>query len=281
MRRAATGLVLGGVAAIGFFDYLTGVELRVFPLYYVPLGLAAWHLGRIGALATALLCTTTWLAANYAAGLNLSHPLVWVSNTVMQGTSFAFVAVLISRLEGALAHERELSRTDNLTGLLNSRAFHADAALLLALCRRQGHPVTFAYIDIDNFKAVNDTLGHPAGDALLKEVATVLGVTTRSSDITARLGGDEFVVLLPETGPAEARITLARLQARLDEVLRPVSSAPVVSSTVGAITSLDARPSVEELIHHADERMYAAKAAGKARMFLEVLPGSTAGALPV
>ena len=258
-----------GIAVICAVDYLTGVEYRVFPLYYAPLSVAAWYLGRWGTLATAALCTFAWFASNYFGGLRYSTWAVWVVNSLMQGTSFALVGVLIVRLRRAFARVADLSRIDSLTSLFNGRAFYEEAERILALGRRYGHEVTLAYIDLDNFKTVNDTLGHHAGDDVLRRTAEVIRQCIRKGDVSARLGGDEFAVLLPETGPDGGQALLERLRLLLAETFA-ARSCPVTAS-IGAVSFAASPRDVDELVHGADAAMYAAKSAGKNRVDLQAI----------
>ena len=259
-------LVLAGIAAIAVVDYQTGVEYRVFPMYFLPISLAAWHLGRRGALAGAGLCACSWFASNYAAGLRYSSPAVWPFNLAMQSIAFLTVGLLIATLRSALLREAQLGGTDALTALLNRRAFYQSARQTLALGQRHGHPVTIAYIDLDNFKAVNDTLGHEQGDATLRRLADLLRQGTRLGDLTARLGGDEFVVLLPQTGRDGAGALLERLRARLAESFADMPCP--ISVSIGAVSFEAPAPDVEDLVRQADAAMYLAKAAGKNRVTL-------------
>ena len=197
MWGAAAAAILG----IGWFDYVSGIELRVFALYFAPISLVAWHFGRVDACVASVLCSVTWLVSNALAGQQYSHPAYWVANTLVQAASFVTVGMLIANLRSAIRRERGLSRTDALTDLLNTRAFYEDAGHLLALCRRKGHPVTLAYIDLDDFKVVNDTRGHPAGDGLLRRVADALRTSTRPSDSCARLGGTSSRSCCPRWKP--------------------------------------------------------------------------------
>ena len=139
---------------------------------------------------------------------------------------------------------------------------------LLALCRRKGRPITMAYLDLDNFKAVNDERGHQAGDDLLRRVAALLQASIRPSDLAARLGGDEFAVLLPEVGAPDAAVMLERLRSLLADTLG--ANQPSVSSSIGGVTFVTAPGSVEEMVHQADSRMYLAKTTGKNRVQLEI-----------
>jgi len=257
-----------GVALIGGIDYVTGTELRVFPLYYGPISLVAWHRGRSGAMIVAALSALSWLGSNLLAGQSFSHPAFWVANTLVQWASFAIVGFVIATLRAALIRERGLSRTNPLTSVLNSRAFYEEAGRLLALCRRTGRPITVAYIDVDDFKAVNDRYGHRAGDDLLRSVARLLRASIRPSDLLARLGGDEFAAVLPEAGPQEAAVTLERLRSLLVDAL---ASAPrAVTATIGGVTFVTLPEDVASMVQQADSRMYAAKTGGKNRVHLEV-----------
>jgi diguanylate cyclase (GGDEF)-like protein len=267
-RRSVVGaLALAGIVTIGVIDYLTGVEYRVYPLYFLPLSLAAWHLGRRGAVTGALLCSCSWLASNYAAGLRYSSPAVWPFNLVMQSTAFLTVGLLIATLRSALQREAQLGRTDPLTGLLNRRAFYQAAEQILATGERHNHAVTLAYLDLDNFKVVNDTLGHERGDVTLRRLADLLRQCTRLGDVSARLGGDEFVVLLPQTGPDGAAALLERLRALL---AAPFADIPdPISLSIGAVSFTAPPPDVEHLVRQADAAMYVAKLAGKNRVTLQ------------
>lgn len=261
-------VALAMIALIGWLDYFSGPELRVYPLYYAPITLLAWNVGRPGVVVAALLSATTWLGGNYLAGLHYSVAGVWIANTLVQAAAFGIVGLLISALNAALVRERALSRTDPLTSLLNSRAFHEEGSRILALCRRRNHPITMAYMDLDNFKAVNDTLGHEAGDETLRRVADILRSSTRPSDICGRLGGDEFAVLLAEADADEATVALERLRLLVSERLGYLPVA--VTCSLGAVVFRKAPERTQDMISATDRRMYAAKTAGKNRLLLAI-----------
>lgn len=269
-RRNALVLIIGGIILIAAVDFVTGVELRVFPMYYGPIALAAWAFGLRGTFAVAIASAVAWFIANQLAGLEYSTPYIWVANTLVQGTSFAIVGYLVASLRVTLARERALSRTDPLSGLMNHRAFYEESARLLALCRRGRRPVTLACLDLDDFKRVNDTQGHLAGDDLLRTVGKVLQSTLRASDLTARLGGDEFAVLLPELSPVEARQALQRLHLAISHAVDGSAIAATVS--IGAFTAMAAPEDVKTMLHKADSVMYEAKKSGKNQIRLDVEP---------
>lgn len=120
------------IALVGWIDYVSGAELRVYPLYYAPITLLAWNVGPRGVVVAAFLSAAAWLAGNYLAGQQYSIAFVWVANALVQAASFGVVGFLISSLNEALVRERGLSRTDPLTSLLNIRAFYEESERILA-----------------------------------------------------------------------------------------------------------------------------------------------------
>jgi diguanylate cyclase (GGDEF)-like protein/PAS domain S-box-containing protein len=167
-------------------------------------------------------------------------------------------------LEQALEREMSLARIDFLTQLYNRRAFFELGEIEFARLRRYTHVVTLAYLDLDNFKKVNDKLGHQVGDALLVTVATVLKKHLRATDIIARLGGDEFAVLLPETSADMAK----RLMEKIAGLIKAAMYRHKWSVTVscGLVTYMETANDFDTMINEADELMYNAKKSGKDRI---------------
>jgi len=153
----------------------------------------------------------------------------------------------------------QLALTDDLTGLPNRRHFQEHLSAELARVGREGAPVSLLLLDVDDFKSVNDTLGHPAGDLVLMELAGVLRDGVRIADVACRTGGEEFAVILPGTDEREA----ARCAKRL---LDRVRSAGDIRISAGVATSPSDGRTVEALFQVADDRLLAAKAAGKDRL---------------
>ena len=166
-----------------------------------------------------------------------------------------------TRLKSLLAREHELARIDPLTTVPNRRAFYEALDKERVRSLRYHRPFTIAYVDIDNFKKVNDTLGHAVGDDLLLQVAASLSSNLRLSDYVGRLGGDEFAILLPETDATAAKVVLRKLRLRLLEEMKAHSWQ--VTFSIGAATFLDPPDSLDLIIRMADETMYAIKAHGK------------------
>jgi len=170
---------------------------------------------------------------------------------------------LNGRLEGARSHAEEQALTDTLTGLPNRRA------LDLSLASACAGPQEFAlmHIDLDHFKAVNDTFGHAAGDAVLRAVAQVLRAETRMHDTVARIGGDEFVILLPEMTEVPVLIQVAdRIITCLSEPVLFEGAACRIGASVGLTISAGYSPrDPDRMIADADQALYAAKRAGRAQ----------------
>ena len=161
------------------------------------------------------------------------------------------------------AEMRELAWTDPLTGLFNRRAFEMEANRQLDFLRRYGPGGALIMFDIDAFKAINDSLGHQAGDDVLRAIAAVMTERTRATDICGRFGGDEFVILFPGVGPIEAELLANGLLDSIRE--RPPSAGegavPTASIGVCLFTREDVE-SLENLLGEADAAMYEAKKAG-------------------
>jgi diguanylate cyclase (GGDEF)-like protein len=158
-------------------------------------------------------------------------------------------AAIRAQLKKTSAELAEVSRTDDLTGTLNRRGFEERARATLAIARRAGGTVGLLLLDLDHFKAVNDTQGHLAGDALLREVGRVLRECTREGDAVGRLGGDEFALLLAD---GDLRGALARMHQHLDRVA-PASAGTAMYPEDGV--------TLPELYRVADARLYAGKRA--------------------
>jgi diguanylate cyclase (GGDEF)-like protein len=175
-------------------------------------------------------------------------------------------------LKNTLELKEQLAKTDFLTGVTNARSFFELADLEINRAKRYQHPFTLAYIDLDNFKTVNDTYGHLIGDSLLRLVADTIRNNIRVTDVYARLGGDEFAVLLPETNPEQSEIAINKVQTQLLDEMKK-NNWPVTFS-IGAVTFLTPPESVDEMIKKADNLMYSAKKNGKNTKKREVWSGN-------
>lgn len=175
---------------------------------------------------------------------------------------FAIHATLVLRNAALSAEQTRLAQRDGLTGLVNRRAF--DAALAAAVERAEGtgQPVSLVVIDVDHFKAVNDRLGHQAGDRVLQEVAKVLRDSVRDTDVAARYGGEEFALILPRCGPDNALVVADSVRAAVGSW--PALDGLTVSAGVAGLPA-DAGDA-DSLVRLADAALYQAKTAGRNRV---------------
>ncbi|MEO8303888.1 MAG: GGDEF domain-containing protein [Betaproteobacteria bacterium] len=173
------------------------------------------------------------------------------------------VALLLARLRDMLIRERGLSRTDLATGLPNARAFRETFEGEIARAQRYAQPLSLAFVDIDDFKRVNDSRGHVEGDRLLRRFGQAIRAQLRGSDTVARYGGDEFVILLTAADQNAARAAVDKLRRALSEEMTKESWAADFS--IGVVTVQPGGPgaSVDALLERADELMYEAKFSGK------------------
>ena len=255
---------------LGWLDYITGYELSFSVFYLLPIYLAAWYIGPKAGILLCGACAAIWQVSNIIAGEVFSNPAFPFWNAITRLGFFLIVTVLLSRLKNALDYEKSLARVDFLTGVLNSRAFDQIASTEIQRLARYSHPIALAYLDLDNFKAINDTLGHSTGDSLLKTVASAIRENLRSTDHVARLGGDEFAILMPETGEEAALTVVARVQSMIED--RVQKNHWPVTTSIGIVTCMEAPPSVDRLIQMADEQMYVCKKNGKDCIHATVFP---------
>ena len=194
-------------------------------------------------------------------------PVEFIVRTMQhQGEQLRMTIVrdLRDRLE-AQARIHHLAHHDTLTGLPNRAAFIGRATTLLAQARQAGQGVALLFIDLDHFKRVNDSLGHPAGDRLLQTVAERIIATLREADLVARFGGDEFVLLLAGAASASAVAEVAgKLLAAVGAPLEVPGAWISVTPSIGVAMFPEHGDSAAELIKHADTAMYQAKARGRA-----------------
>ncbi len=258
--------LVGAVALIGVVYWIntrTAPEFRLGILYLIPVLLVAWHDGLVWGILFAL--GTTLL--RYVTGIDqmpAGTPLV--ARAVNEAGYLAVVSLAIaglSQLRRTQAQLEDIATRDSLTSVLNARAFTDELGQELGRNRRYGRPLALIYLDLDDFKRVNDAHGHATGDAVLRLVADAMRSAVRQSDLVGRLGGDEFAVLMPETDGTVAHAAATRLVTGIRTVFR---GTPSVTASIGVVSCAGTEAGSEELLRKADQAMYEAKRAGKDRV---------------
>ena len=261
LQLAFIGFIL--ILLVGMADYFTGYELSFSLFYLLPIAPITWYSNKYIGYSLCLTSATVWVIVDSTSGM---HPTLFVGawNASVRLGFFTVIAYLLTTLKGHLSTEQLLSRTDSLTKIYNARAFEEIARPVFQLASRHRRQVALAYIDIDNFKAVNDSFGHSEGDLVLKTVAKTLAASLRATDIVARMGGDEFVVLMPESDYSSARTAVARFHKALMQEVVPNGWPITFSIGVAVFGRIPA--TMDEAIHITDHLMYQAKNSGKDRV---------------
>ncbi len=252
------GLIATSVLAA--IDLCISWDISLSLFYVVNIGIASYYGGLRVGIIIALASAASWTATNMLTGFPYVHRYAPHWNAGMRSVMFILFAYMTTRLKNEARLEL-FATTDSLTGVWNRRYFYERANEEIGRAGRYRHAFTIIYLDLDNFKIVNDTLGHQAGDDLLRIVAKTVRADLRSTDCFGRLGGDEFAVLLPETDQELAGRVLERMTQKLLEAMREKGCN--VTFSVGAVTYLDPPNSVDSMINDADRCMYSVKRDGK------------------
>jgi diguanylate cyclase (GGDEF)-like protein len=275
--------MIAGGAVLGIFYLPTGVMLTASPM----LGYLLFRRGVVTAVFLAAITAVVALAYAGALGLLPYAPLLslagpayqlhapwWVySNFLFYLPTVAVVWVLAYQIFGRWrereAEIRALSLTDALTQVHNRRSIIERLQAEVQRSARSGAPLTVALLDLDHFKRINDTWGHPTGDRVLKEAARALKTTVRETDAVGRFGGEEFLLVLPDTGLEAAQALLERCRRNLAQAVITADSGEnfFISASFGVSCSTpQAGVHAEDLTRSADAALYRAKAAGRNRV---------------
>jgi diguanylate cyclase (GGDEF)-like protein len=252
-------------------DTITGADVAFTLLYIGPVIFAVWTLGVRWGVAASVVSALASLGSTLLTR-ERSVPLtidLWNLGTELG--VFLFFTLLLGELRRRLREESDLARTDPLTGLANGRAFIDQLERELGRQRRVGGTLSLAYLDLDEFKAINDQFGHAEGDRVLQAMGAHLRAGTRSVDMAARLGGDEFAILLPEADEQNAFAAMERLRLDLNTSFRLEGWR--VTASMGVSVLLGPFASANQALALADGLMREAKNRGKDRIVLRTVSG--------
>jgi diguanylate cyclase (GGDEF)-like protein len=277
-RPLLLALGLACVVVLALFDAAGHHSLPLEAFYVAPVIAVAWLTdstiyGLAVALAAALMRPAEALAL--AAPPLGPHPIALLAiGALGQFLLYLLVLTLLASVRQNLKRRETEALRDSLTGIANQRAFAATAEAELERSRRYRHQISLLYLDVDDFKAVNDRCGHGEGNRLLRRLVAVICASLRTVDTAARLGGDEFAILMPETGSRAAGQLAERLMAALED--ETTSDKAPLTCSLGLVTFRFPPASVDALLEAGDRLMYEAKAAGKNRLRQAVLPADSA-----
>lgn len=279
LRRLPRPLLLAlGLASVALLAVLDAPGHHSLPLetfYVAPVIGVAWltdstRYGLAVALAAAFVRPAEALALGAPPAGPSPHPALLAVGAVAQLLLYLLILSLLAAVLQDLKRRGAEALRDALTGIANGRSFRATAEAELERSHRYRHQLSLIYLDVDDFKAVNDRCGHGEGNRLLRRLTAIIGANLRAVDTAARLGGDEFAILMPETGSRAA----GHLAERLMEALagETASEGAPLTCSFGLVTFRLPPASVEALLEAGDRLMYEAKAAGKNRLCRAVLP---------
>jgi diguanylate cyclase (GGDEF)-like protein len=260
-------LRLGGyillTLAVYWLNAVTPPSARLGILYIIPVLLVTWTEGLTWGIVFAV-ATTGFREAIAWVQMPADTPIEW--RLANAGAYVAVLGVAMAGLQTLRRREAQMARLviqDQLTNVLNARAFAERLGQELDRNRRYPRPLSLMYMDLDNFKVINDTHGHQTGDAVLRLVADAMRSSVRQADVVGRLGGDEFAVLMPETDAQLADAAAKRLIASLRTVFK---GTPNVTASIGVVSCTATDASTDDLLRRADQAMYDAKKSGKDRV---------------
>lgn len=255
MARSAVYRWNSGICTSG---YRCGVCICICVI--LPICAVSWFVSKKEGLIYSALAAGVWVSADIEIGRQFSAAWIPWANGLTRFVVYALVAYLASSLREVLIREYDLARHDALSGLLNRRAFFESGVAELDRARRHGHSLGIVFLDLDDFKKLNDVRGHEVGDLALKAVSNALVRTLRNTDVLARLGGDEFSVVLPEIGFESATETGHKIANAINAALKDFSP---VSVSVGVAWFENVPDHFADMVNAADGLMFEVKRAGK------------------
>lgn len=259
----------GLLCLVGATDYFTGFEVSFSLFYLIPIALVTWFTTAKLGMMFAVVSAVVWLIVDIMSGSVYSHQIIYLWNSVVRLSFFA-LTVFSLQLIKILEREKNFARVDYVTGVLNNRYFRDLAQREIDRFTRYRNPFTTAYIDLDNFKSINDSFGHVEGDKVLSAVAGCMQRNLRKTDIVARIGGDEFAIFLPDIGLSLAKAVISKMHHMLLEEMQK-NNWPVTFS-IGILSFTDAPSSVDEMLNMVDQLMYSVKKNGKNNISFATYP---------
>ena len=260
-------LILLILIVLGIIDLATGYEYSFSVFYLLPISIAAWYDQYKTTVITILLSAITWLIADINAGHLYSNSIIPFWNALVRLGFFSIVAFLLINVRKNWQEMKNLAMKDQLTSLDNSRAFDIEYRILRKLNFRKQTCFAVGIIDLDGFKAVNDTHGHHRGDEVLLQFSQVLKKACRSSDIIARLGGDEFAIILLDIDETQANHCDQRIRALFQE--SGLKQQYGVDFSMGLAILTELPENLEDATKIADQLMYESKSLGKSQTTIQ------------
>lgn len=256
------------IIALAIVQFGVGVNINIAPFYIFPLLFSSWYGSKKGGVFLAVFSVILLTIVEVIVSENSIDTFELILFATPYLIAYPLSVVLITNFRTVHQVEIVAADTDKLTGAHSVRSFYAELAGEILRSKRYGHVFSLAYIDIDNFKKINDSRGHSEGDKLLKEVANCLRESLRATDIIARLGGDEYACLFPVTNQEEVKAAFDKASGLLKEKMKKHEWK--VSFSVGVISFENTPNDIKKTIEIADRLMYSVKNNNKGNIAYQV-----------
>lgn len=259
------------VALILKIAILSGYKISVSIFLLIPVAISSWYVGRGAGILFSIFAAILWLLIDI---LFFDHPCMnppspyW--NAVIRMCFFLITVQIFSYLKIHFDIGKLQARTDDLTRLLNVRGFAEHAEKLFGVAARHNRHISLIYIDLDDFRKMNERFGKGEGDKLLQVVGVKIASSLRASDVAGRMGSDEFAIVLPETDESGARAMVDTFRPTLLQEME--KNHWPVSFSMGVVTFNSPRASLDDAIKIADSLMHQAKENGKDNIVFGTYP---------
>ncbi len=262
-------LFFGLILLVGALDFVTGTDLSFSIFYIVPIFLAAWFIGLLDGLCFSLLASLVWILADHILKFDFHLAPAHYWNGTGTIAIYFLVSALATSLHESLSQAKHLIRIDQLTNVVNRRAFLEAVKTEIARVAHEPAPITVMFLSINHLKDINAQAGIETGDLTLILTAKLIKSAIRGMDTIARFSGDEFAMLLPGGSETTARGIIARL---LDQIARESQSlGHPFDVTIGCVTFLKSPRHVQHVIEEGIAALATAKARPERGVFSDVI----------
>lgn len=256
--------ILGFIISAGIFYIdinIMGPEVSFTLLYLFPIVMVTWYTGKTAGFMLSVASLSGWIIIQITQNGVDPSSIVFICNALSKLIVFIFIVILLSELRIRLGMEKSNARTDFLTGIFNRKGFMEALDIAVDHAKRTRKAISIAYIDYDDFKSINDTYGHEAGDAALIKLAYTIKSFIRSEDTVGRIGGDEFAVIFRDTNGRAAKSIIKKIQKIFSN--QGMNNSRPVSVSAGIGVFYPKKLSAHKMIVSTDRLMYRVKQEGK------------------
>jgi diguanylate cyclase (GGDEF)-like protein len=254
-------IAISSVFLIGYLHYIAGPLFEFHLFFFIPIIIASWFTSQFFSYLILLLVIVSWTIGDYLIVKGTVNLMSFAFNALMHALIIIYLNYLLGYIRQLLIKESQLAREDSLTKIPNRRGFYEYGETAFSTADRHQLPIASIFIDLDDFKSINDTYGHKTGDQLLYETAQVIKDSIRKTDVAGRLGGDEFCIILLNVDSKQAKDFSESLRNKLNEKMQQQGWKTTFS--MGIVSYGSAPKNFHHVIQRADNLMYQVKRNGR------------------